>query len=146
MEPSQIFGVSEECHSSESGWTMYIGSPANDDSSDAASDDDDKDEEHKGYYYAANNHNDSDDDSMASDASSGPSHQKGNHNPFKGMKNPNGEMNFCLETTRTVRKPLMEKKKKQRAERKEVKVGQKPKTSVQSSSKVRKNILMSKRN
>ncbi|CAK9330036.1 unnamed protein product [Citrullus colocynthis] len=140
MEPSQIFGVSEECHSSESGWTMYIGSPANG-SSDAASDeDDDEDEEHKGYYYAANNQDDSD-DSMASDASSGPSHQQ--EHQFKGMKNPHGELKSCLETK--TKKPLMEKKK-QRAERKEVKVGQKPKSSVQSSSKVRKSILMGKRN
>ncbi|XP_038879181.1 protein SOB FIVE-LIKE 3-like [Benincasa hispida] len=140
MEPSQIFGVSEECHSSESGWTMYIGSPVNG-SSDAASDDD-EDEEHKSYYYATNNQDDSDDDSMASDASSGPNHhQQGNS--FKGMKSPNGEMNFCLETK--TKKPLMEKKK-QRAEKKEVKVGQKPKSSVQSSSKVRKSILMGKRN
>ncbi|PPS08914.1 hypothetical protein GOBAR_AA11727 [Gossypium barbadense] len=47
MEPSNIFGGAEECHSSESGWTMYIDA----------------------------NHEAETDDSMASDASSGPSHR-----------------------------------------------------------------------
>lgn len=45
MESSKISGVSEECQSSESGWTRYICSSI---------------------------HHDDDDDSMASDASSGP--------------------------------------------------------------------------
>lgn len=159
MDPSQIFGVSEECHSSESGWTMYIGSPADDGSSDAdadadadapSSNEDEEDGKNKVFY--GNNKDDSD-DSMASDASSGPSHH--HHHPQQGhsfgrMKNPphglslfnhQNEVKFCLET----------KPKKQRAERKEVKeklvlVTQKPKSSVQSSSKVRKSIWMGKRN
>ncbi|KAJ7978796.1 acidic leucine-rich nuclear phosphoprotein 32 family member B-like [Quillaja saponaria] len=64
MESSQIFGAAEECHSSESGWTMYIGSPI-----DGDGDDDDT---------LVINHEDDSDDSLVSDASSGPSHQ-GNH-------------------------------------------------------------------
>ncbi|XWS37225.1 hypothetical protein CRYUN_Cryun19dG0025100 [Craigia yunnanensis] len=79
MDPSKIFGGNEECHSSESGWTMYIGSPiqGGDDDDDGHSDADDA--------YAADNgghadeteanHEADSDDSMASDASSGPSHQ-----------------------------------------------------------------------
>lgn len=147
MEPSQIFGVSEECHSSESGWTMYIGSPADgssDADADAPSDHDDDDEDGRTKSCYAN-HQDDSDDSMASDASSGPSHQQGH--PFGGhgrLKNPNGLPLFKTKT----KKPLMEKP---RAERKEVKdklvlVGQNPKSSVQSSSKVRKSIWMGKRN
>ncbi|XP_022974149.1 uncharacterized protein LOC111472737 [Cucurbita maxima] len=130
MESSQNVGVSEECHSSESGWTMYIGSPV-DDSSDGDEDDDVEYGKNKGFHA---NHQDDSDDSMASDASSGPSHQP--DHPFAG----HGSMKH--------QKPLMEK---HRAERKEVKdklvlVGQKPKSSVQSSSKVRKSIWMGKRN
>ncbi|KAK8695007.1 hypothetical protein V6N13_072549 [Hibiscus sabdariffa] len=53
MEPSEILGGAEECHSSESGWTMYIGDTADDDATLASETD----------------------DSMASDASSGPTHQ-----------------------------------------------------------------------
>ncbi|XP_022921474.1 uncharacterized protein LOC111429737 isoform X2 [Cucurbita moschata] len=154
MEPSQMFGVSEECHSSESGWTMYIGSPAAaDGSSDVdtgAASDEEEDEEHKGYYDI--NQDDSD-DSMASDASSGPSHQQRRH-PFGGMKNPphallplfthQNKPNSCFETKPKPKpKPKKPLKKKQRAERKEVK---EPKSSVQSSSKARKCIWMGKRN
>ncbi|XP_022987931.1 uncharacterized protein LOC111485335 isoform X2 [Cucurbita maxima] len=150
MEPSQMFGVSEECHSSESGWTMYIGSPAAADGSsdvDTGAASDEEDEEHKGYYDI--NQDDSD-DSMASDASSGPSHQQRRH-PFGGMKNPphallplfthQNKPNSCLET-KPKPKPKKPLKKKQRAERKEVK---EPKSSVQSSSKARKSIWMGKR-
>ncbi|KAF3437964.1 hypothetical protein FNV43_RR20720 [Rhamnella rubrinervis] len=76
MESSKIFGGGdeEECQSSESGWTMYIGSPIHgddyadhDDDDDDGTDDDDDDDSDA-------NHDDEsdDDDSMASDASSGP--------------------------------------------------------------------------
>ncbi|XP_071731531.1 uncharacterized protein [Rutidosis leptorrhynchoides] len=77
---SKLYGDHEECHSSESGWTMYIGSSMDDDGDDdndvggvyddgggrkkgimKNDDDDDGDD-------------DDTDDSMASDASSGPSH------------------------------------------------------------------------
>ncbi|XVE54625.1 hypothetical protein DITRI_Ditri03aG0097100 [Diplodiscus trichospermus] len=78
MEPSKIFGGNEECHSSESGWTMYIGSPIQ------GGDDNDDENGRSEAYTAYNggrpdetdaNHEADSDDSMASDASSGPSHQ-----------------------------------------------------------------------
>ncbi|KAL6994998.1 hypothetical protein U1Q18_005133, partial [Sarracenia purpurea var. burkii] len=76
MESSQIIGNAEECHSSESGWTMYIGSPIrsyehdedDDDDNDNTDDNDDSDD------YCVKPEDDSD-DSMASDASSGRSHR-----------------------------------------------------------------------
>ncbi|XP_019189686.1 PREDICTED: uncharacterized protein LOC109184099 [Ipomoea nil] len=67
MESSHVYGAPEECHSNESGWTMYIGSPTTD-----------EDDDHlntnnvNGDSYEAEEENS--DDSMASDASSGPSH------------------------------------------------------------------------
>ncbi|KAI4335854.1 hypothetical protein L6164_014459 [Bauhinia variegata] len=75
MESSQIFGAAEECHSSDSGWTMYIGSPIDDD---GHSDDGDTEA----------NREDNSDDSMASDASSGPCHHRnpwGNYEEGKGQ-------------------------------------------------------------
>ncbi|OMO60893.1 hypothetical protein CCACVL1_23825 [Corchorus capsularis] len=77
MESSKIFGGNEECHSSESGWTMYIGSPIQGGDDDG----DHGDSEEAAAVLNANNggranetaDHDSD-DSMASDASSGPSH------------------------------------------------------------------------
>lgn len=75
MESSKVPGDSEECCSSESGWTMYIGSPVDDDS-----DDDDNNDDHSTDKTVHNNNKDGDDggsdDSMASDASSGPSHRE----------------------------------------------------------------------
>ncbi|KAK4362335.1 hypothetical protein RND71_017576 [Anisodus tanguticus] len=69
MEPnSHIFNEGEECHSSESGWTMYIGSPEDDEMNYEGDVDEDVRRDHK------NINDDDDDDSMASDASSGPSH------------------------------------------------------------------------
>ncbi|KAG9160047.1 hypothetical protein Leryth_005786 [Lithospermum erythrorhizon] len=72
MDSSKEFEEGEECQSSESGWTMYIGSSTEDEESKDNDDDvamnleevDDDDEVKK---------NDESDDSMASDASSGPS-------------------------------------------------------------------------
>ncbi|RHN74217.1 hypothetical protein MtrunA17_Chr2g0307841 [Medicago truncatula] len=75
--PHHIFLASEEeCHSSESGWTMYIGSPINHE--DENFDHDYKDN-NKVHYYQEIHQTQVDaeiesDDSMASDASSGPSH------------------------------------------------------------------------
>ncbi|XP_059302562.1 protein SOB FIVE-LIKE 4-like [Lycium ferocissimum] len=75
---SQFFGEAEECNSSESGWTMYIGSPSNGEG--------DGDLEYNGDFDEFEDHNNKEainrdddedgdtDDSMASDASSGPSH------------------------------------------------------------------------
>lgn len=82
MEPSKILGCKEECSSSASGWTMYIGSPAHE--NDNCEDDDDDSGTYK-QKFASNNDDrpgddddddDKSDDSMASDASSGPSYQE----------------------------------------------------------------------
>ncbi|KAK4350391.1 hypothetical protein RND71_029704 [Anisodus tanguticus] len=74
MEPnSHISNEGEECQSSESGWTMYIGSPDDDEMNYEG--DFDEDEEDVGRDHKNINDDDDDtDDSMASDASSGPSH------------------------------------------------------------------------
>lgn len=74
MESSKVIihgGEEEECSSSESGWTAYIASTY-DDSSNSSS-------ERKGYKNYKNDYVEEDgesDDSMASDASSGPSHHE----------------------------------------------------------------------
>lgn len=79
MESSQVTGIdeNEDCQSSESGWTMYLGSPQNDIQS--VYDDDKNDEEHSTIDVEEENDNkvnkndsDDSDDSMTSDASSGP--------------------------------------------------------------------------
>ncbi|KAK1388040.1 Suppressor of phytochrome b 5 [Heracleum sosnowskyi] len=63
---SQIFGGSqEECHSSESGWTMYIGSPIDDDDNDEVENDVEDQ-----YYKGGGGGDVESDDSMVSDASS----------------------------------------------------------------------------
>ncbi|KAE8657120.1 hypothetical protein F3Y22_tig00116996pilonHSYRG00003 [Hibiscus syriacus] len=64
MEPSKTYGALDESHSSESGWTMYIGSPVHGSS----------DDEHSEKAAAADD-DDQSDDSMASNASSGPRRQ-----------------------------------------------------------------------
>ncbi|TKY73261.1 hypothetical protein E2542_SST02013 [Spatholobus suberectus] len=73
MEPPHVMlGSEEECHSNESGWTMYIGSPRDED---AHCDDDENDYSLDYDYEGAPADPDVEsDDSMASDASSGPSH------------------------------------------------------------------------
>ncbi|QCE13978.1 hypothetical protein DEO72_LG11g976 [Vigna unguiculata] len=78
MEPPHVMvGAEEECHSNESGWTMYIGSPRDEDAHCY-------DKEEKGYSLDYDYENDAEadadvesDDSMASDASSGPSQYGG---------------------------------------------------------------------
>ncbi|KAG5618407.1 hypothetical protein H5410_018231 [Solanum commersonii] len=78
MDPkSHIFNEGEECHSSESGWTMYIGSPTNDEDDEMNCEGDFDDEDGvlgQGRRKKIINDDDDTDDSMASDASSGPSH------------------------------------------------------------------------
>ncbi|KAA8532818.1 hypothetical protein F0562_033065 [Nyssa sinensis] len=68
MEPSKVLGGTEECSSSESGWTKYIVSSIHEDDNC----DDDHSTDKKGDDDSDNN-NESD-DSMASDASSRPIH------------------------------------------------------------------------
>ncbi|KAL7171364.1 hypothetical protein ACSBR2_036086 [Camellia fascicularis] len=83
-------GGSEECGSSESGWTMYIASPIHGDSNYEYDDYDDLGTDKKG---DDNNDGDDDDDdddesddSMASDASSGPSHPELPYGSTKGSR------------------------------------------------------------
>ncbi|KAK3222728.1 hypothetical protein Dsin_009753 [Dipteronia sinensis] len=86
MEHSKTLGSKEEYGSSVSGWTMYIGSPVHEkynyDDDDHHSNDEQGDECNK-YYYGYDHDDDDDDDangksddSMASDASSRPSHRE----------------------------------------------------------------------
>ena len=82
MESLKQFSGVEGCSSSESGWTMYISSPMEEDqvecSNDIHDDDDDDDHDNKHQIKKHNsdkkNEDDDSDDSLASDASSGPSH------------------------------------------------------------------------
>ncbi|KAA8529272.1 hypothetical protein F0562_033929 [Nyssa sinensis] len=68
MESSKILGDTEECSSSESGWTMYIASPIHEyNNYDDIDDDNNHSTDEKG-----DEDDDESDDSMASDASSGP--------------------------------------------------------------------------
>ncbi|GMJ00067.1 hypothetical protein HRI_003675900 [Hibiscus trionum] len=69
MEPSKTYAAVEGCHSSESGWTMYIGSSIHGGSNDGHSEKADDDGQS--------------DDSMASDASSGPRHDGTTRLSFK---------------------------------------------------------------
>ncbi|PSR91235.1 Acetyl-coenzyme A carboxylase carboxyl transferase subunit beta like [Actinidia chinensis var. chinensis] len=84
MASSKILGDSEECSSSESGWTMYIASPIREYSNYENDDEDDQ-----GAYKKGND--DESDDSMASDASSGPSHPEF---PFGSSKRSHVMGNF----------------------------------------------------
>lgn len=72
MGPSK---VSDECSSSESGWTTYLASPIHDDK-DYENEDDENEDEHISTHHQVNiyENEEKSDDSMASDASSGPSH------------------------------------------------------------------------
>ncbi|XP_058766213.1 protein SOB FIVE-LIKE 4-like [Vicia villosa] len=74
MEPPHhmFLGGEEECQSSESGWTMYIGSPINPE--DDEDDDDDKVDFYQVTHQIQGDAGIESDDSMVSDASSGPTH------------------------------------------------------------------------
>lgn len=81
MEPPML-GGEEECHSNESGWTMYIGSPRDEDAQHCDDDDHhhhsflEEDYDYESAAAAAQHCDVESDDSMASDASSGPSKSK----------------------------------------------------------------------
>ncbi|EOY22211.1 hypothetical protein QUC31_007615 [Theobroma cacao] len=160
MEPSKILGGTEECHSSESGWTMYIGSPIQ------GGDDDDDDGHSDADAYAANygghadeteiNHEADSDDSMASDASSGPSHQGhryGNMEEGHGTSHLNdeveGEGNYYLdkEAKKSLEKQKLGMKKKEDKEDQKERMTLKAKGAAtpRSGSKVRKSIWLGKR-
>lgn len=74
MESSKSPGVTEECSSSESGWTLYIASPVHEQKNYDSDDDDDDDDDVADHDddYQSDDHGS--DDSMTSDASSGPSY------------------------------------------------------------------------
>ncbi|OIT04317.1 PREDICTED: probable ATP-dependent RNA helicase ddx42 [Nicotiana attenuata] len=78
MDSSKLFGEVEECNSSESGWTMYIGSPSNSEDDDELENEDfdELQDNNKEVINRDDNEDGDTDDSMASDASSGPSHRK----------------------------------------------------------------------
>ncbi|XWS51279.1 hypothetical protein CRYUN_Cryun12cG0163100 [Craigia yunnanensis] len=164
MDPSKIFGGNEECHSSESGWTMYIGSPIQ------GGDDDDDDDGHSEAddAYAADNgghadetganHEADSDDSMASDASSGPSHQgvqfygnmEGSHGTSYFKHDEDEEEGNCYldkKAKKSAEKQKLGMKKKEDKEEKE-QMTLKAKgatTSSRSGSKLRKSLWLGKR-
>lgn len=80
-DSSGNLGGTEECSSNESGWTMYIASPIHENNpvDDDEDDDNDNDTERNEYKDIHDDYcgDGESDDSMASDASSGPSHQGG---------------------------------------------------------------------
>lgn len=159
MDSSQLFGGTEECNSSESGWTMYIGSPTpsysagDDPHSDGGENDDDDDDDDGDDDYDAS-HGDDSDDSMASDASSGPSQRE----RLCGKGGYNHRMN-CFEYSKnedddkySMHKKADSRAEKQRAEQKRngekaesMFVARKANTHVGSNSKVRKNNCIGKR-
>ncbi|KAJ4835522.1 hypothetical protein Tsubulata_046461 [Turnera subulata] len=114
MESSQIFGVSEECQSCESGWTMYLSSPVHGDDGDDYSDGGDHNSVRHGKNY---NHEDDSDDSMASDASSGPSHLGVSHFNQDGNQLVGG---YCLEVKakKTIEKKNAGMRRKEEKEEK----------------------------
>lgn len=74
MDSSKILPGSEECSSSESGWTTYIASP--DLEHDQAENEDEDEDGSIGHQVLKKQEEADSDDSMASDASSGPSDQR----------------------------------------------------------------------
>ncbi|XWS60381.1 hypothetical protein CRYUN_Cryun07bG0031400 [Craigia yunnanensis] len=149
MEPSKIFGGTEECHSSESGWTMYIGSPIQ-----GGDDDDDGHSEADDAYAADNgghadetyaNHEADSDDSVVSDASSGPSHQGQFCN--ENMEGDHGTSNFKHDKDEEEgKKSVLGMKKKERKEEKEqMTFKAKEASTPPSGSKIRKSIWLGKR-
>ncbi|XP_038725507.1 protein SOB FIVE-LIKE 3-like [Tripterygium wilfordii] len=75
MDSSKHTSSKEGCSSSESGWTMYIASPMEEDDEECSGDDNSNKHMEEGDKNADHRDEESD-DSMASDASSGPSHQQ----------------------------------------------------------------------
>ncbi|KAL2546299.1 uncharacterized protein Fot_15799 [Forsythia ovata] len=77
MDSSKILEGTEECSSSESGWTMYIASPVDEYNLVDEEDDGGSIDKQEDGLHAKDDAGDTDsDDSMASDASSGPSHRE----------------------------------------------------------------------
>lgn len=150
--PQMFGGAVEECHSSESGWTMYIGSPmmeeneVNDDSElnthnyirEKEFDDEDERERNYNYNYANNHRDDTSDDSMASDASSGPSHHR--EHSWTEVQKGRGHGRGRSETKqKSTAKSSSGKKNRY------VKGNEEKQEHIEGCSKVRKNYLTGKR-
>ncbi|KAL5723396.1 hypothetical protein ACHQM5_006802 [Ranunculus cassubicifolius] len=136
MESSQLYGGSKKYSSSESGWTSYILSRTQ--SEDKREDDDHGYVKYKGY--------DDSDDSLASDASSGPSHLEQAHGENIHFKH---EENESTSKYRSVKKAHKQEKKKDELRSKKVGddddyKGLSVPSPVQSGTKVRKNNRKSK--
>ncbi|KAL7192324.1 hypothetical protein ACSBR2_024208 [Camellia fascicularis] len=137
MESSHNLGDAEECQSSESGWTMYIGSPI--DNSDDGDDNDSDvgdDNNNDDYVNRIVKHEDESDDSMASDASSGPSHRE---NSWGSGKGSSGKHCSNKKDKHTVEKMNGNETRKLKKEKEEVVFASKgAKIASRSSEKVRK--------
>ncbi|KAG4378669.1 hypothetical protein AAZX31_17G080200 [Glycine max] len=139
MEP---FGA-EGCHSSESGWTMYIGSPI-DDAGHSSDNDDNNKKGTQAHPQDDDDDDDESDDSMASDASSGPSHHHGFADFRRDAEEENDENKYCLEKKagKTQHKQMEGKKVEKNGM---LIVDSKDKSPVQGCGKVRKNYFVGKR-
>ncbi|XP_042023998.1 protein SOB FIVE-LIKE 4-like [Salvia splendens] len=120
LPPNQQDSGSEECSSSESGWTTYIASPdlLEHEYADQNNEDDDNDDDvniaRKGFKKAEQEEAAADsDDSMASDASSGPSDKYGYHGRSHGGLSLAGSNN----QRKAAAKKQEEKKKQIKGER-----------------------------
>ncbi|XVF31652.1 hypothetical protein REPUB_Repub17cG0009700 [Reevesia pubescens] len=80
MDPSKHFQSTEECSSSESGWTRYLTSPTQDDF-ECSEDNYNNNHNIKDDVYDGEGNSD---DSMVSDASSAPSHHQYKHKDGQG--------------------------------------------------------------
>ncbi|KAJ6759713.1 hypothetical protein OIU79_024722 [Salix purpurea] len=145
MESSQIF-VTEECHSSESGWTMYLGSPIQDDGGGGGGDDENSDDGDSSDGGGSDNksYNDDSDDSMASDASSGPSHHGIAHLKKEQDKHV-GEYQMEMKANKPKENKKAESGRKEEKEAMAFMEKGADNASAQSGSKVRKTCLMGKR-
>ncbi|CAJ1944272.1 unnamed protein product [Sphenostylis stenocarpa] len=133
----------EECHSSESGWTMYIGSPMED----GGHSDDGDNSDQEGIQTNPQDDDDESDDSMASDASSGPSHLGINHGFGDFQQDAEEEYDAdkcCLQkkAKKTQHKQMEGKKVEKKGM---LFVDRKDKPPVQGCGKVRKNYFVEKR-
>ncbi|KAF9623557.1 hypothetical protein IFM89_003347 [Coptis chinensis] len=150
MESSQLFGSTEKCSSSESGWTSYILSSSrhHNDHSDHKSVDVDHDG--NGNY---KRHDDSD-DSLASDASSGPSQLENVYGNGEGVHFKHDEQESTSKY-HSYKKSYKQKEKKTHELRrtkdeddgddyKGVLIASKVARPIQSGTKVRKNNRKSK--
>ncbi|KAK7388817.1 hypothetical protein VNO78_23644 [Psophocarpus tetragonolobus] len=133
MEPFHA----EECHSSESGWTMYIGSPTDDG---GHTDDEDHNHNEATQAHPQVHDHDESDDSMASDASSGPSH----HHGFADFRPP-AQDKYRLDLEKKANKTQHKQMEGEKLQKKGIfLLHTKDKSPVQGRAKVRKNYFLGK--